>query len=54
MNEPHQEKEKAPSIYDMVRGHSGKSYANELFAQVNNFFYEFGVIKPPKSEKEPD
>jgi len=40
------------SIYDMVRGHNGKSYANELFAQVNDLFYEFGIVKPPTKKKD--
>lgn len=53
MKETDQNNKKAPSIYDMVRGHNGKSYANELFAQVDNFFYEFGVIKPPSQNRDP-
>jgi len=49
-----QKKGKTPSTYDQVRGHTGKSYANELFAQVNDFFYEFGIINPSKKSKEPE
>ncbi len=54
MKETDRNNEKAPSIYDMVRGHNGKSYANELFAQVDNVFYEFGVIKPPDPHRDND
>lgn len=32
----------------MAKGKFGKSYANELFAQVNDLFYEFGLIGKPK------
>ncbi|MGE5390053.1 MAG: hypothetical protein ACM3PE_03215 [Deltaproteobacteria bacterium] len=52
MNKKDQKNEKAPSTYDLVRGHTGKSYANELFAQVNDFFYEFGIVNPPKKNKD--
>ena len=52
MDNKGQKKDRTPSTYDMVRGHNGKSYANELFAQVNDLFYEFGIIKPPKKEKD--
>jgi len=45
---------KAPTTYDLVRGYTGKSYSNELFAQVNDFFYEFGIIAPPKRDKDPE
>ncbi|MEQ8175354.1 MAG: hypothetical protein ABRQ26_09830 [Syntrophomonadaceae bacterium] len=31
-----------------AKGKFGKSYANELFAQVNDLFYEFGLIGRPK------
>lgn len=48
-----EQKTKRPlSTYDMVRGHTGKSYANELFAQVNELFYEFGIVKPPNNKKD--
>lgn len=33
-----------------AKGKFGKSYANELFAQVNDLFYEFGLIGRPKSK----
>lgn len=32
-----------------AKGKFGKSFANELFAQVNNLFYEFGLIGQPRS-----
>jgi hypothetical protein len=39
-----------------AKGKFGKSYANELFAQVNDLFYEFGLIgRPkPKDDRQPD
>lgn len=52
MDKKERNNQKTPSTYDAVRGHFGKSYANELFAQVNEFFYEFGIINPPKSRKD--
>jgi|GEM_PF-6490922 hypothetical protein len=27
-----------------IRGKTNRSFANELFAQVNNVFYEFGLL----------
>ncbi|HWP96277.1 MAG TPA: hypothetical protein VN426_05460 [Syntrophomonadaceae bacterium] len=36
----------------MAKGKTGKSFANELFAQADNFLYEFGIIGRP--HKQPD
>lgn len=52
MTKRDQNKDKTPSAHDLARGHFGKSYANELFAQVDNFFYEFGISKPPTRSDE--
>lgn len=39
----------------MAKGKFGKSYTNELFAQVNDFMYEFGIIgKPHGSDNQED
>mgnify|MGYP000970290124 CR=1 FL=1 len=37
-----------------VKGKTNQSFANELFAQVNNVFYEFGLLGknygPPRAD----
>ncbi len=38
----------------MAKGKLGKSYVNELFAQVDEFMYEFGIIDRAKSKKPTD
>lgn len=30
-----------------AKGHNGKSFASELFSQVEDFFYEFGLMSKP-------
>lgn len=32
-----------------AKGKNNKSFSNELFASVDNLFYEFGIIGKPKN-----
>ncbi len=34
-----------------AKGKNGSSFANDLFASIENFFYEFGLINKPSSQK---
>lgn len=34
------------------QGKSGNSFANDLFASIENFFYEFGLISKPNANAE--
>ncbi len=34
-----------------AKGKNGTSLANDLFASIENFFYEFGLISKPASQK---
>ncbi len=35
-----------------AKGKNGSSFTNDLFASIENFFYEFGLINKPSSQKE--
>ncbi|KUG05344.1 hypothetical protein ASZ90_017229 [hydrocarbon metagenome] len=34
-----------------AKGKNGSSFTNDLFASIENFFYEFGLISKPSSKK---
>ncbi len=35
-----------------AKGKTGGSFTNDLFASIENFFYEFGLISKPSSKKD--
>lgn len=41
-------------VNSLAKGYNGRSLANDLFSQVNDIFYEFGLLKRPEQKNIPE